>query len=163
MERFSALNFPYYRFRVTEVAGSKRIWDPVRKRWFVMTPEEWVRVHVLRYLTEGLSIPGVMIRCEYPVSMNNQPQRADVVVCSRDGQPRMVIECKAPTVALDDAVLSQAVRYNSILQAPYLWITNGLTHRCYQLSATGGYLAMDRLPSTSALHLFTSPATHTDQ
>ncbi|MBQ4279487.1 MAG: type I restriction enzyme HsdR N-terminal domain-containing protein [Rikenellaceae bacterium] len=156
MERHPRLNFPVFRFRVTADGARHRIWDTVRGRWLVLTPEEWVRAHVLRYLTACAGVPGALIRGEYPVSLNGQPQRADVVVCTRDGQPWLLVECKAPEVEVLRPVLDQAVRYNSVLGARYVWITNGLTHYCYRLSPGGDYEPMDCLPGPDEMAALTA-------
>ena len=151
MERLRRLNFPCFSFRVQCDAEVQRIWDPVRRRWLVLTPEEWVRAHVVRYLVDCTGVPEALIRVEYPVLLNGQPQRADVVVCTSSGQPRLVVECKAPTVTITQSVLDQAVRYNSLLDASYVWITNGLRHYCYRKATDGRYISQASLPGITEM------------
>ena len=97
----------------------------------MLTPEEWVRRHLLVFLVERCGACAKRIVQEYPVRLNGQPQRADVVVVDAAGQPLLLAECKAPDVKLDGRTLAQAVRYNSVLGARYILLTNGLTHYCY--------------------------------
>jgi len=106
------------------------VWDPLRGDWLVLTPEEWVRRHLIQWLI-GRGIPPQRIIQEYPVPLNGQPQRADVVVVDRQGRPQLVAECKAAGVKIDRSVLAQAVRYNSVTHARYVMLTNGLSHYLY--------------------------------
>lgn len=144
------LNFPAVRLRACRRAGTLSVWDPLRGMWLVLTPEEWVRRHLVAYLVSECGAQPLRIVQEYPVDLNGQAQRADVVVVDGRGRPLLVAECKAPTVRIDDAVLAQAVRYNSVLGARYLVLTNGLKHYCYRAEA-GACVPMDRLPDLSAL------------
>ena len=96
-----------------------KIWDAVRRRWLVLTPEEWVRQHLIRLLVERGGVPPGNVSQEYPVALSGAAQRADVVVTGRDGPPCLLAECKAPDVPLGREVFAQAVRYNSVVAAPY--------------------------------------------
>lgn len=115
------------------------VWVPSRRRWLVLTPEEEVRRRVVAHLTGRLSVPATHIAEEYPVSLNGQPQRADIVVFDPGMKPWLVVECKAPDVAIDRAVLAQAVRYNSVIGASQIVITNGLEIRAYAIQSDGRY------------------------
>ena len=130
---FPQLNLPPVRLRARRNGNGRiEIWDSLRRCWLVLTPEEWVRQHVINLLTTTGRIPSHNIICEYPVPLNGQPQRADIVAVDNQGAPLIVVECKAAEVAIDDGVLAQAVRYNSVLNARYMMITNGLQHFCYR-------------------------------
>lgn len=144
------LNFPAVRLRACRRDGALFVWDPLRGMWLVLTPEEWVRRHLVAYLVSDCGAQALRIVQEYPVDLNGQSQRADVVVVDGRGRPLLVAECKAPTVRIDDAVLAQAVRYNSVLGARFVVLTNGLNHYCYRAEA-GGYVPLDRIPDLSAL------------
>ena len=133
------LIFPTISPRLKSEEGEKFIWDSLRGKWLVLTPEEWVRRHVVDFLCTRHSVPPTHIAEEYPVVLNGQPQRADVVVFGPDMKPWIVVECKAPTVALDERVVAQVVRYNSVLGAPYVVVTNGLEERSYALTEQGTY------------------------
>ncbi len=114
------------------------MWVASRRRWLVLTPEEEVRRRVVRYLTERLSVPAKLIVEEHPVMLNGQPQRADIVVFDPSLRPWLVVECKAPDVPLGQDVLDQVVRYNSVLGASQVVITNGLRVEAYTRVAPSG-------------------------
>ena len=138
MERLFQLNFPRYVFRLRRDAAPPQIWDGVRKRWLVLTPEEWVRQHLIRFLVEEKGAFAACVSQERPVELAGTRQRADVTVTGRDGRICLVAECKAPHVPLDERVLAQAVRYNSVLEAPFILVTNGLRHVCCRRDAESG-------------------------
>jgi hypothetical protein len=143
---YPKLTLPPCRLRVAEREGALCVWDATRARWLVLTPEEWVRRHVLAMLTERMGIEPVRIAQEYPVEVNRQAQRADIVVFGEEGRPLMVIECKAPDVPVSEATLAQAFRYNSVLGARYVMLTNGLDHYIYELSEGGEYRPLRDFP-----------------
>lgn len=114
------------------------MFDPLRKRWVALTPEEWVRQHVANYLVQDLGCPASLISVEHTISLNGQAKRADLVVHDRAGRPLLLVECKAPAIRMDQRVLEQASRYNLVFRVPYLLVTNGLVHyACRILHATG--------------------------
>ena len=116
----------------------------------MLTPEEWVRQHLIRLLVERGGVPPGNVSQEYPVALSGAAQRADVVVTGRDGRPCLLAECKAPDVPLGREVFAQAVRYNSVVAAPYVLITNGLLHCCSSLDrSTGRYAVVEGLPDLS--------------
>ncbi len=144
---YPKLNFPPIKLRAKESGSSISAWDVVRRCYVVLTPEEWVRRHVVEMLINQLQIPIPQIIEEYPITLNSQKQRADVVVIDREGAPQLMIECKSYDVKISQATLDQAVRYNSVLRARYIMLTNGLTHHCYERTDDmGGYKALDALP-----------------
>lgn len=106
-----------------------------------LTPEEEVRRRVVCHLIERLRVPATHIIEEYPVSLNGQPQRADIVVVDGSLKPWLVVECKAPEVALSQAVIDQVVRYNSVVGASQVVVTNGLELQAYSLTEKGIYKA----------------------
>lgn len=122
------------------------VWDSLRRSYLVLTPEEWVRRHLVEFLLSELSIPAAQIVQEYPVKVNSQSQRADVVVLSTSCEVVMMVECKAYDVKLSQSTLNQAVRYNSVLRARYIMLTNGLSHRIYErLDDEGNYRGLSSL------------------
>ncbi len=125
------LNFPAIRLRMMRREGQCMVWDPLRKCYLVLTPEEWVRRHLIEYLTACCGAQPLRIVQEYPVPLNGMAQRADVVVVGDDGRPLLVAECKAAEVKIDRSVLAQVARYNAVLGARYVVLTNGMTHFCY--------------------------------
>ena len=112
-------------FHTEEREGRTYVFDPLRRREVALTPEEEVRQQVLYLLVEGLKVPAGLVAVEYSLKVNGMDRRADVVVFGKEGRPLMVVECKAPSVALTEAVLDQAVRYHSVLCPRYILLTNG--------------------------------------
>jgi len=144
MDRFPKLNFPAIRPRARRTAEGIEVWDSLRGSWLVLTPEEWVRRHLIAWLMAKGVAPQRIVQ-EYPVPLNGQSQRADAVVIDRRARPLLLAECKAASVRIDDEVLAQAVRYNSVVGARYLLLTNGLTHYFYRF-ADGRYEPLQTIP-----------------
>lgn len=125
------LNLPAYAYRLKNADGKVWIFDGIRKKFVVLTPEEWVRQHMVNYLVNHLNYPRGLIRVETGLTFNNLRKRSDVVVLDRHGKNWMVIECKSPKQKITpDAALQVAV-YNSGLKAQYVVISNGLNHFCF--------------------------------
>ena len=135
------LAFPAISSPIKECEDGKLIWDSLRRKWLVLTPEEWVRQHVIGWLVGEKHIPELRISQEYPVNINGQHQRADIVVIDERAQPHILVECKAPEVAIDNEVVMQAIRYNSVVKARYIVLTNGLKLYCFE-HADGQYRAV---------------------
>ena len=146
MPKLPKLNFPAVQLRGRRTAQGAEVWDSLRGQWVVLTPEEWVRRHLVGYLVDRCGCEPQQLVEEYPVPLNGQAQRADLVVLDRAGKPLMVAECKAAEVAIDQAVLAQAVRYNSVLGARYILLTNGLRHYCYE-ATDEGYRVLQEIPA----------------
>ena len=140
-----ALNLPYANTKIVVRNEKQMVFDFLRKRFVALTPEEWVRRHLIGFLISHCGAQPMRIVQEYAVAMNGSPQRADVVVVDDRARPLMLVECKAAGIGIDRQVLAQAVRYNSVLGARYVVLTNGLTHYCYEC-ADGRYTRMDRFP-----------------
>ena len=144
---YPTLNYPAIHLRARRGAnGRTEIFDKVRGRWLVLTPEEWVRRHVIEYLVNWCGVELQRIVTEYPVALNGQPQRADIVVVDSEGGPQMLVECKAADVKISQDVLDQAVRYNSVVGARYLMLTNGLKTFCFEACGGGKYQKLDSIP-----------------
>lgn len=124
-----------FALRTRTAAGHAEVWDAIRGRWLVLTPEEEVRQRAIGYLTGPAGVPPGLIAQEYPLTLHGTARRADIVVHDAAGRPRMIVECKAPAVPLTREVLEQAARYNLVLGVRYLWITNGAENRCYRYHA----------------------------
>jgi len=122
------LNLPSYDYLIKKENDSIYIYDPVRKKYILLTPEEWVRQHFLNYLIAYISVPITMISVEASLKYNKLLKRADILVYSNNGLPLLLVECKAPTVQLSTDTLLQLSIYNKNLNAPSLAITNGLTN-----------------------------------
>lgn len=133
--------------------GIMEIYDELRHKWLVLTPEEWVRQHFIAHLVGDLGYPVQLLANEISINLNGLTRRCDSVVWNRsDGLPLMVIEYKAPSVSLTRKVFNQIVRYNMVMKAPYLIVSNGLTHYCCRVDcATGNCTVLDRIPDYSSL------------
>lgn len=143
-----ALNLPPFPFQLRKDDNRVWIFDTLRKKYLVLTPEEWVRQHFLQYLVGPLQYPKALIRVEGGLSYNQLAKRSDIVVFSREGKPWMVIECKSPDQPINDNTLRQASVYNRTLQARYLVVTNGLVHYYFHIDWAAG--ATQALPSMPA-------------
>lgn len=126
--QMQALNFPEYNFRTRHEGGQLQIFDPVRKKYVALTPEEWVRQHIIQYLEKEKLVPLHMMASERGLSINRMTKRFDLVVYNLSGKPAAIVECKAPAVALAEDVFFQIARYNLALKVKYLLVTNGLQH-----------------------------------
>lgn len=124
------LNLPTYFFRIKEEHGKKYIFDEIRRRFVLLTPEEWVRQHTVNFLVKEKYFPMQLISVEKGFKQNRNRQRYDLLVYDRKGKPLMIIECKAPGVEINQHVFDQAGRYNHKHKAAYMLITNGLKHYC---------------------------------
>ena len=113
--------------------GKTKVFDPIRKIYCTLTPEEEVRQKTLYYLVEIKKYSAGLIAVEYSIKVNNLPKRCDIVVFNKSGLPEMIVECKAETVPITQKVLDQAIRYFSGLNVNYLLLTNGKTMFCYHI------------------------------
>ena len=136
---------PLQWFKTRESEGKPYVFDPLRRRFVALTPEEEVRQKVLYLLVEQLHVPAGLVAVEYSVKVNGMDKRADVVVFGTEGRPLMVVECKAPSVTLTQAVLEQALRYHSALRPRFLFLSNGATAYCLKVE-DGAVHALDHLP-----------------
>lgn len=146
-EQQPKLNFPPVELNERlDSEGRLSIPDIIRGGYIVLTPEERVRRHLIGWLMSECGAELRSIITEHPVSLNGTAQRADVVVSDRNGKPLLLAECKAPDIQIDRSVLAQAVRYNSVLGARYIVLTNGIRHYCYEHTDDGGYLPLREFP-----------------
>jgi len=122
------LNFPSYSFRLKSSENKMAIFDEIRKKFIVLTPEEWVRQHVVRYLLEERKYPKSYINVEKIIKINDLTKRYDAVVFRPNGSIFLLVECKAPEVPISQNTFDQIARYNMVLEAEYLMVTNGLNH-----------------------------------
>ncbi len=112
------------------------IFDEIRKKFILLSPEEWVRMHVVQFLIREHNYAKGLINVERQLKVNNISKRYDVVVFNKDGSVFMIVECKAPSVPINQVVFDQIARYNLALDAQYLMVTNGLQHYVCQMDFT---------------------------
>ena len=125
------LNFPLFEFRFQKNGDKLMIFDYIRKKWVILTPEEWVRQHMVRYLIDYKGYPRSLIRVESGLKYDRLSKRSDLLVFDQSGSPFLVVECKAPDIALDTNVIRQASVYGKALKASHIGISNGLKHFCW--------------------------------
>lgn len=122
----SSLIYPTFNIRVKHENSKPYVFDEIRKKWVLLNPEEWVRQHLLQYLLHQKNVPASLISVEKEINLNNTRKRYDAVVYSKNMNPVLLIECKAPDVEITPTTLEQTLRYNLILNVKFLLITNGL-------------------------------------
>ncbi len=127
------LNLPTYLFNIKLIEQRKYIFDSIRKKFVILTPEEWVRQNFLKFLVDEKKYPASLIAVEMEFKLNNLSKRSDAVVYNKSGHPLLIIECKASSVKIDQKVFDQIARYNMKLNVEYLIVTNGLQHFCCKI------------------------------
>lgn len=127
------LNFPSFNFRFKNSENKIAIFDIIRKKFILLTPEEWVRQHAIHDLIENKGYPKSLISVEKIVKINGMNKRYDGVIFKPNGQINILIECKAPSIVIDQSTFDQIARYNFQLRADYLYVTNGLQHYYCQM------------------------------
>lgn len=144
MVKLKLPEYPVY----TRLQGTQQfIFDQIRKKYVILTPEEWVRQHFLNYLINHLGYPKSLIKVESGLSVNKMDKRTDILVYNKDVKPFLLVECKAAHVELDNKVFDQLSVYNCTLKAPYLVITNGIKHYCCNINyQTSSYQFQSGIP-----------------
>ncbi|PSL47279.1 type I restriction and modification enzyme subunit R-like protein [Chitinophaga niastensis] len=132
------INFPAPDFKITSEGNKELIFDRFRKKYVTLTPEEWVRQNFLNYLVKTLQYPASLIGIEKEIFLGEMKKRFDIVIYNREMQPWMLVECKEMNVPLTEQTMQQVIRYNMVIPATYLVITNGVNTFC------GNYLANER-------------------
>jgi len=141
------LNFPTYSFRFKNSENNVAIFDEIRKKFILLTPEEWVRQHTLHYLIHDKNYPKSHINVEKLIKINTLNKRYDIVVFQPNGEIFLLIECKAPEVAITQQTFDQIARYNLALKAKYLMLTNGINHYFCQMDFENKkYIFLKELP-----------------
>lgn len=122
------LNLPPYPFRLKQEDGKVFIFDELRKRYLLVTPEEWVRQHWIQYLINQKRYPKTLIQCERGLKLNELQKRTDLLIFNRTGEKILIAEFKAPSVKITQEAFDQIARYNLIHRVPLLVVSNGLQH-----------------------------------
>ena len=144
------LNFPVYSFRLKNSENKVAIFDEIRKKFIILTPEEWVRQHVTQYLLQEKKYPKSYINVEKLIKINDLTKRYDLVVFQPNGALFLLVECKAPEVKITQQTFDQIARYNLTLKAKYLMVTNGLNHYfCEMDFENEKYVFLEQLPDFS--------------
>lgn len=148
------LALPAYSFSLKpDEQGKELIYDEIRKKWLLLTPEEWVRQNFVKYLVEEKGYPAGLIGIEVTFKFNSLTRRADILIYNRLGNPILIVECKAPGIKVDNKVFDQIVEYNFKFNLEYIVVTNGLTH--FACSVKGEqkpeYIFLKSIPSYDKL------------
>ncbi len=141
------LNLPTYNFKLKNSQNKTLIFDKLRKKYVVLTPEEWVRQHFVHFLIDQKKYPETLIAIEKQLTINNLKKRTDILIFNSDGKPDVIIECKAPSIKISQKTFDQIARYNLQLKAEFLIVTNGLTHfYCKMDFKNKTYIFLKNLP-----------------
>ena len=148
------LNLPSYEHKIRlNDTGKREIFDVFRKKYVLLTKEEWVRQHFLHYLIEEKHYPPMLIAVEKSIRVNRQEKRFDAVTYDQTGKPLVLMEFKSPDIRLDQKVMEQAGRYNTALKVRYLIISNGLHHYCCEIDYENNrFLFHDQIPEYEGLN-----------
>lgn len=151
MTELPPLNLPPANLRLRKEGKILKVFDPLRKKYVALTPEELVRQHFTAWMTDKLGYPASLMNNEVSIKLNDTSRRCDTVVFRKDGSPSMVVEYKAPTVPISQSVFDQIARYNMVLRSRYLIVSNGLSHYCCQMDYDhDSYRFVPEIPKWSA-------------
>ncbi|WP_302318891.1 type I restriction enzyme HsdR N-terminal domain-containing protein, partial [uncultured Duncaniella sp.] len=131
------LNLPVAELSLRSGDKGVEVYDELRQKWLLVTPEEWVRQHFVHFLMSHMGVPRSLIANELGIRLNGMSRRCDTVVFDRALSPLMIVEYKAPDIKIDRKVIDQVMRYNTVLKVPYLVVSNGLHHYCIKVDADG--------------------------
>jgi len=141
------LNLPVHPQRLKKEGGKQLIFCWVRKKFLVLTPEEWVRQNLISFLQYELSYPLSLMKIERQVKGGVRNKRADLIICNTQGEPKVLVECKAPKEKLNKETFFQVGRYNRYINAPLLLISNGLEHFCCELTEDNEFRFLETIPA----------------
>ena len=142
-----ALNLPTYSFSVKSKEDRSYIFDPVRRKYVLLTPEEWVRQNFLQYLVRDRGFPLSLVAVEKEFVFNRMKKRTDILAHNRMGEPVLLVECKAPGIRVSREVFGQIGLYNLSHKVAWLVVTNGMQHYCCHFDMAGGkYRFVDHIP-----------------
>ncbi len=146
------IEFSKYDFDLKVENDQQFIFDLIRKKYILLTPEEWVRQHIIHYLISDYKFPKALISVEKQLLLNDLQKRTDLVLYNQHAIPKLIVECKAPAVKLSQKVLEQIARYNLVLKVPWLWVTNGKHHVLCKIDhEQRNWLVYENLPPVSEL------------
>ncbi len=124
----TTLNLPPCKFKTKKNENKEFIFDNLRKKYILLTPEEWVRQHFVSFLINQKKYPQSIIAIEKQLTLNGLKKRTDILIFNKNGLPHIIVECKAPSIKITQSSFDQIARYNLKLKAKYLIVTNGLSH-----------------------------------
>lgn len=146
-----SLNLPAYPFRIKQENNATYIFDEIRKRFLLLTPEEWVRQHLVQFLIRDKKYPKSLIKLEGGLKLNSLQKRSDILLFNSSGKKILLVECKAPSVKITQETFDQIARYNFIHRVQWLLVSNGLQHFCCEIDfEMKSYRFVEELPEYSA-------------
>ena len=147
-----SLNLPHINANIRHEEKKDLIFDPLRKRYVTLTPEEWVRQHFVAFLITHRDYPASLIANEMSISLNGMKRRCDSVVYNNNLKPLVIVEYKAPSVSISKNTFLQANAYNQVLRVPYIFISNGISHYCCRIDYLNNkYTFLPDIPSYKEL------------
>lgn len=147
MELLCPLNLPPHPFKITEQNGQFFLFDEIRKKTILITPEEWVRQHFVQFLVLQKKYPKSLIQLEGGLKLYGMQKRSDILIYNSSAEKILLVECKAPSVKITQKVFDQVARYNMVHQVQYLVVTNGLEHYYCKIDVEGEkYIFLEELP-----------------
>lgn len=142
------LNLPQFEYKIKNEDGKTFLFDIIRKKFVVLTPEEWVRQHFVHYLINYYKYPKSLIKIETGHRFNTLQKRSDIIIYDRQGKSLMVVECKSVLEKINSKTFYQVATYNMTIKAKYLAVTNGLKHYCYIVNYDDNkYTFLNEIPS----------------
>ena len=145
------LHLPEYRFRLKKENNISYIFDEIRKKFIVLTPEEWVRQNLIQFLMQEKKYPRSLIKLEGGLKLNTLQKRSDILLFNKYGEKIMLVECKAPSVKVSQETFDQIARYNFIHRVKYIVVSNGLHHFCSEIDfEKESYKFLKEIPEYSA-------------
>lgn len=146
----SGLKYPTFDIKIKHEGKKALVFDEIRKKWIVLTPEEWVRQHLINFLVTDKGFPRSLLSIEKEIELNGTRKRYDVAIFEVNKKPIMLVECKSPDVLITELVAEQALRYNLTLGVKYLMLTNGL-HEYILVNNNGHYSLLNEIPDYKLL------------
>ena len=141
------LNLPHYPFKIKQKENQYYIFDEIRKKYLLLTPEEWVRQHLIQYLIKEKKYPKTLFSLEGGLKLNSLQKRTDILIFNLKGEKLLLVECKAPSVKITQSTFDQIARYNIIHKVPLLIVSNGLQHYFCKINfQEGNYEFIENLP-----------------
>lgn len=144
------LNLPQYPLRIKQDDKGTYIFDDIRKKFLVLTPEEWVRQHLVHFLIHEKKYPKSLIQLEGGLKLNSRQKRSDILIFNSTGQKVLLVECKAPSVKISQDTFDQIARYNFVHRVQWLLVSNGIQHYCCEIDfERSSYRFVEELPKYS--------------
>jgi hypothetical protein len=145
------LNLPEFKYKIQSKNSKNYIFDIIRKKFVALTPEEYVRQNFIHFLIFEKNYPKEILGVEISIKINETDKRSDIILFGKNGNARLVVECKAPNININQKTFNQIAVYNINLKAEYLIVTNGITHFCCKFDDVGNYIYLKDIPDYSEL------------